>query len=141
VSKSFIVFTNVRKPKVQLCLRTCQNLKSKLGLAPVTAIGNSGLDFAIKWIFLGSAAGDAAPLVFIIAVPELPPGKWQVYEIRGLSATTDSGKIGYLVIGHDRHGTSDFFQWFLKKNFITTKTRTDNDLKDENGMWSETSVS
>jgi len=26
---------------------------------PVTAIGNSGLDFAIKWIFLGSAAGDA----------------------------------------------------------------------------------
>jgi len=50
-------------------------------------------------------------------VPELPPGKWQVYEIRGLSATTDSGKIGYSVIGHDRHGTSDFFQWFLKKKF------------------------
>jgi len=78
-----------------------------------------------------------------IAVPELPPGKWQVYEIRGLSATTDSGKIGYLLIGHDRHGTSDFFQWFLKNIVITTivKTRTDNDLKDENGMWSETSVS
>lgn len=206
--------TSVRanKPKVELCLRTCQNLKSKLDLrkrapqymtdvrvksasdlrmtysmvlmvksclefklppliwnwdatqfivrvtatgaavyilgadddpTPVTAIGNSGLDFAIKWMFLGSAAGDAAPLVFIIAVPELPPGKWQVYEIRGLSATTDSGKIGYLVIGHDRHGTSDFFQWFLKNIVITTivKTRTDNDLKDENGMWSETSVS
>jgi len=43
---------------------------------PVTAIGDSGLDYAIKWMFLGSAAGDAAPLVFMIAVPELPPDKW-----------------------------------------------------------------
>jgi hypothetical protein len=109
---------------------------------PVTAIGDSGLDYAIKWMFLGSAAGDAAPLVFIIAAPDLPPDKWQVYEIKGMSVTTDSGKTHYLCIGHDRQGTAHLYQWFMRSIVIATivKTRSDNDLRDENGMFSEAHV-
>lgn len=109
---------------------------------PISVVRDSALSFAIKYAHMGSAAGESAPVVFMVAISELSAGQWHVAEIPGLIVPTGSTRKGYLYFGKDRSGTPEFWRWFLKHIVLSTVVtcRLDYNLRDENGMPTEAVV-
>lgn len=87
---------------------------------PLGLVGDESLDIAIKWMFMGSAAGAAAPLVFMAAVDGLNVEECKVFAIPGLTSTVDSNAVGYLCLCPTRAGNAAFFSWFIQNIAITT---------------------
>ena len=54
---------------------------------PLSIVGEESLDIGIKWMFMGSAAGAAAPIVLLVAVDSLGVDDFEVYTVPGLSTT------------------------------------------------------
>ncbi len=106
---------------------------------PVSVVRDSALPFAIKYAHMSSAAGESAPLVFMVAISELKHEEWLVVEVAGLVTPTCKSRKGYLYFGKDRSGTSEFWRWFEEKIVLATITdcRADYDLRDGNQMYTE----
>jgi len=109
---------------------------------PVTKAVDEPLAFAIKLLLLVSSDGKAAPLNFTIAFDDMLPNTYEIYEIVGLTSTTDRTKVDYLIFAHNRAGTSDFYRCFFRDVVITNVVadRAAHDLRDENGMFQEITV-
>lgn len=80
---------------------------------PVTKIGDDPLDIAIKWMHMGSANGQAVPLVLLVAVPDMKDEEFHYFAIPGLTYGVDIDAIGYLAFCKTRVGNSNFFRWFV----------------------------
>jgi hypothetical protein len=81
------------------------------------------IGIAIKWMQMGSAHGESAPLVLMVALKDMKEDQFYVAEIPGLSSTTDVGRVGYLVFCKSRAGNKDFFRWFIEHIVIPTVTK------------------
>jgi hypothetical protein len=87
---------------------------------PLSRIATESLEMAIKYMHMGSAAGECTPLVFLLAAPTLSEDAFFVYEIPGLTNTTIAGTIGYLAFCKTRCGNAAFFEWFITTIAIPT---------------------
>jgi len=75
---------------------------------PISVVRDSALPFSIKYAHMGSASGENAPVVFMIAVNDVKALDWHVAEVVGLIAPTGSTRKGYLYFGKERSGTPEF---------------------------------
>ena len=67
----------------------------------------------IKWMHLGSAAGDMSQLVFLIQVTDMPDGEFYSYQITGLCAYTTKG-VGIIYFCNTRAGNDTLWEhWFV----------------------------
>jgi hypothetical protein len=87
---------------------------------PLSILGEESLDIGIKWMHMGSAAGAAIPIVFLVAVDSLKADDFRVYTIPGLSVTVSANAVGYLCVCSSRAGNAAFFSWFIQNVAITT---------------------
>jgi len=61
---------------------------------------------------MGSASGEAVPIVLLVSIAELLEDDCFAYEIPGLSNSTTPGSKGYLIFTKSRAGNSAFYLWF-----------------------------
>jgi len=90
-------------------------VKDKRDDTPVTAVGDETLDIAIKWLHMGSAAGEAIPLVFLVSIPDMNDTDFVVYEVPGLNQYGVSEICGYVAFCRTRAGNENFFTWFIRE--------------------------
>lgn len=85
------------------------------GLSPeVTSLQTpNDLSVFIKYMFIGNANGNTAPLVFIVAVRHMPAGEFFVRKVRGLTADTLFGASGYLYAAQSRAGNPALWKHFF----------------------------
>ncbi len=88
--------------------------------SPVSITGNESLSIGVKWMHMGSAAGETVPTVLLVAVDELKATDFYVVKIPGLASTANVGTFGYLCFCKTRVGNSAFFQWFINNIAIET---------------------
>ena len=81
---------------------------------PITGNLNGTLGIAIKWMHLGSAAGEAGPPFLLVAVPEMDADSFEVFETKGLTNTATIGQVGYLAFTQSSCGNKGIFNWFIK---------------------------
>ena len=82
--------------------------------SPPTIVEKNRLDVLIKYMHMGSAAGECIPLVLLIAVGEMGEDDFDVFEVVGLNVHGLSGMVGYIACCKTRVGNANFFQWFVK---------------------------
>jgi hypothetical protein len=87
---------------------------------PVTVVGDSPLPCAIKWMHIGSANGEYAPLVLLVAIEELGVDDFEHYDVAGMSQCNQSGSIGHLCFCRTRAGNDAFFEWFIQNIAVET---------------------
>jgi hypothetical protein len=85
---------------------------------PISIMHNESLPFAIKYLHLSNAAGQMAPMVFVIAVDGFPDGQYAVRKITGLDTRCPEHDTTYLVLAPTRAVTSEFYQWLFTTVFI-----------------------
>lgn len=88
--------------------------------APVTSEAADSLPMAIKWLHGCSAAGEAIPLVLLVAIPEMGQDDFFWSRVPGLQNTAAVGGFGYLAFTKTRAGNGKFFKWFLETVAIPT---------------------
>ena len=81
-------------------------------------IEKSTLNLAIKWMHLGSAAGEAAPLLLLISIPEMNATDFYTYEVPGLSHLPVSGMCGKVAFCQSRAGNDKFFDDYIKNQVV-----------------------
>jgi hypothetical protein len=62
----------------------------------------TGLDMGLKTMCLGNANGDFGTMVLIIAVPNLPPGRFYRAKVQGLVYGSDQSKYGHVYFAATR---------------------------------------
>jgi hypothetical protein len=87
---------------------------------PVTVVGDSPLGCAIKWMHMGSANGEYAPLVLLVAIDELGVDDFEHYKVPGLSQCNQAGSVGHLCFCKTRAGNDAFFEWFIQDIAVKT---------------------
>jgi hypothetical protein len=93
---------------------------------PVTAVADNSLNLCVKWMHMGSAAGEVIPLVILIAAKEMDAAACEIIPINGLAYNGAVGQTGYLVFTKTRAGNAAFFRWFA----LTIVAPTINDSQD-----------
>jgi transposase len=87
---------------------------------PISAKGDASLPIAIKYMHMGSADGYVAPMVLMVAIPEMKEGEFVVKQVPGLSQINALNSHGYLIFCTSRCGNDLVFQWFLENIVINT---------------------
>jgi len=87
---------------------------------PVISAGEETLEFGIKWMHMGSAYGEAIPLILVVACDELKEDEYEAYQIPRMSHSCVPGAFGYLVFCKTRVGGPSFFRWFLTEIVVPT---------------------
>lgn len=85
---------------------------------PLSLVDDESLDIFIKWMHMGSAAGEAIPFVLLVAVDALGPDECEVFEVPGMTYTVVAGTVGYLCFTKTRAGNAKFFNWFIRQIVI-----------------------
>jgi hypothetical protein len=84
------------------------------------------LDIFIKWMHMGSAAGESADPVFIIAVDKMPEGEFFYRSVKKMGNSMNTGSVGHLYICKKRAGTASMWRhWFLNVVIPTIKKTRD----------------
>jgi len=91
---------------------------------PTAVIGDDPLAIAVKWLHMGSASGDAAPLVLLVATPDMKEEEFEVFTIRGLSHMNSGQRDGYVVFCKTRAGNAKFFNWYVTNIAVPTVVAT-----------------
>jgi len=94
--------------------------KRRTAEVPATCDCDGTLPIAIKWLHMGNAYGEVSPLFLLVAVSDMEPDIFEVYEIPGLSSTAAQGQIGYLAFAQSRCGNAALFTWYVKNIVIPT---------------------
>lgn len=72
------------------------------------------LDIFIKWMHMGSAAGESANPVFIVAVDKMPESEFFYRCVKNMGNTVGIDSVGHLYICKKRGGTPTMWRhWFL----------------------------
>lgn len=87
---------------------------------PLTLIGETTTDIFVKWMHMGSAAGEAIPFVLLFEISEMKNNAFEVFEVPGLGHSPTAGSLGYLCFCHSRAGNEKFFTWFINSIVIPT---------------------
>jgi hypothetical protein len=87
---------------------------------PLTYIGDEILPVGVKWLHMGSAHGEYADLVVIIAIDSMQEDDYWVKSIPGLSQSNKIGSSGYLVFCKTRAANTPFYEWFVENIVIAT---------------------
>jgi hypothetical protein len=67
---------------------------------------------SMRWYNLNSAAGGVGTLVFLFKWPEMKEEDFQVFEVAGLTSSTDMLQNGYVVFTKDGQGNLEFHKWY-----------------------------
>ena len=67
---------------------------------------------SMRWYNLNSGAGGVGTLVFLFKWPEMKEGDFQVFEVPGLTSSTDMLQKGYVVFTQDGKGNLEFHKWY-----------------------------
>lgn len=78
------------------------------------------LSVFVKYMFMGNAHGESAPLVFIVVLKKMPPGEFFFEPVVGLSADTGIGTIGYLYACQSRAGNAALWTHYFLHIVIPT---------------------
>lgn len=89
---------------------------------PISSVDENVMPSCVKWMHMGSANGECAPFVLLVAIPELEEEDFFHYEVGGLSQFNCSGQFGHLTFCKSRAGNDRFFEWFITKIAIPTIT-------------------
>lgn len=80
---------------------------------PVTTTTNETTSAFIKWFHIGSAAGQAGPIVLVVADRNMPVGQFSVHQVKGLGSSKDLTSVGWLYICKDRAGNPEMWKHFM----------------------------
>jgi hypothetical protein len=79
-----------------------------------------GTDLFIKYMGMISPGGHSSRIVLILAIDELPKGKFHVERIDGLAVSGLATEYGYVVFCKSRAGNKLLWQWYLLDVVIPT---------------------
>ncbi len=99
------------------------SIKIENDKSPLSTVGDESLDMGIKWVHMGSANGEAIPLILLVAVDDLDPEEFVHFEVPGLTYSSVPGTVGYLCFAKRRTGNTKFITWFLKDIVIASIKR------------------
>jgi hypothetical protein len=74
----------------------------------------------IKWMYMGSAAGEVAPLFLVFAVDCMPEGEFYIQEVVGLSSGNDITRSGFIAFAKSRAGNTGLWINFFLRFVIPT---------------------
>jgi hypothetical protein len=104
--------------ETNLCWKVVSIYKTES--TPLCTADNNSLNIAIKYMHFAAADGCCAPMVLMIAIPELKDGDYVVKQVPGLSQYNALGQVGYVLFCSSRAGNDAAFTWFLKEIVIAT---------------------
>ena len=87
--------------------------------------GSDDTTLFIKWMFCCNAAGIAAPLVLLIALPEMGEDDFESYEIPGLTYKP-AIESGFIFFARSRSGNKKSFAHFIEHIVIKSMASTRN---------------
>ena len=92
--------------------------------SPIRSTTNQAtLGVYLKWMYMGSAAGEIAPLFIVLAVDSMPEGAWYIHEVVGLSSSSDITRSGYVAFAKTRAGNDGLWNEYFIRFVIPTLTK------------------
>jgi hypothetical protein len=82
----------------------CCYVKDNVDDSPLTSDLDNGLSLCVKWMHMGSAAGEVIPLVLLIAVTEMSDNDFEFYPVVGMTHQNIIDRTGYLCFTKTRAG-------------------------------------
>ena len=85
-----------------------------------TTLHQSHLAVYAKWMYMGSAAGEIAPLFLVFAVETLADDEYYIHEVVGLSSGSDVTRSGFVAFCKSRAGNAKLWAAYFKDFVIPT---------------------